>query len=181
MGITHNGSVTPGRPDPIVAFYSGAEDSARRTLARILEWDDDRLEAVHDYIQWVFPTSQPSGVNPLAPTVTAGTIRTFAADPDLRERLRRAFDRMLVFYGLIWRGARIEIDDTSFPARARVWLHPGNHNHLRLTRIMDSLATLGLRQEALALQRCLIEDVAGDPGASRVTPRTLDFWRAAVR
>jgi Opioid growth factor receptor (OGFr) conserved region len=135
---------------------------------------------VHDYIQWVFPTRQPSGVNPLAPRVTEDTVRTFARNLDLRERLRRAFDRMLVFYGLGRRAARIEIDDTRFPARARVWLHPGNHNHLRLTRIMDSLATLGLREEALALQRCLLDDVAGGSGTGRVSPRTVGFWRSAL-
>ena len=171
--------MTGGRPDPIVAFYSGGKDSEHRRLAEILGWDDDRLEMVHDYVQWVFPTRQPSGVNPFAPTVTAETIRLFAGDSGLRERLRRAFDRMLVFYGLKRLGARIEIDDTRFPARARVWLQPGNHNHLRLTRIMDSLATLGLREDALALQRCLLEDVAGGPGAGRISPRTLDFWRSA--
>jgi Opioid growth factor receptor (OGFr) conserved region len=172
--------VTDGRPDPIVAFYSGAEDAERRTLAQILEWDDDRLEMVHDYIQWVFPTRQPSGVNPLAPTVTAETIRAFAADPEVRDRLRRALDRMLVFYGLVRRGARVEIDDARFPARARVWLHPGNHNHLRLTRILDSLATLGLGEDARALQRCLLDDVAAGPGQALVSPRTVDFWRGAV-
>lgn len=173
--------MAPGRPDPVVAFYSGGVDSERRTIAEVLEWDDDRLEAVHDYIQWVFPTRQPSGVNPFAPLISDDTVRTFASDAALRERLRGALRRMLAFYGLITRGSRIEIDDTRFPARARVWLHPGNHNHLRLTRIMDSLATLGLREEALALQRCLLEGVAGGPGAGRVSPRTLEFWRSALR
>jgi hypothetical protein len=176
----HNGGVTRGPSDSIIAFYSGAGDSEGRTLAEILEWDDERLEMVHDYIQWVFPTRQPSAVNPVAPRVTPDTVRAFDADPELRERLRRAFDRMLVFYGLVRRDARIEIDDTRFRARARVWLQPGNHNHLRLTRIMDSLATLGLREEALALQRCLLEDVAGGSGGGRVSPRTLDFWRSAL-
>jgi len=176
----HNDGVRRGRSDSIIAFYSGAGDSEGRTLTEILAWDDDRLEMVHDYVQWVFPTRQPSAVNPLAPRVTGDTIRAFDADPELRERLRRALDRMLAFYGLVRRDARIDIDDMRFPARARVWLHPGNHNHLRLTRIMDSLATLGLRQEALALQRCLLEDVAGGSGAGRVSPRTLDFWRSTL-
>lgn len=168
-------------PDPIVAFYSGGEDSEGRTLAGILGWDDDRLEAIHDYIQWVFPTRQPSGVNPRAPRVTAETTVMFAGRPDLRQELRRALDRMLAFYGLIGRGARIEIDQARFPGRAPAWLHPGNHNHLRLTRIIDSLATLGLRDEAAALQRCLLEDVATGPGAERIAARTLEFWRAAIR
>ncbi len=173
-------AVTRGQADRIVAFYSGGEDSEGRTLDDILAWDDERLEAVHDYIQWVFPTRQPSGVNPSAPTVTDETVRTFAADPELRTRLRRSFERMVAFYGLVRRGARIELDDKGFPVRARVWLHPGNHNHLRLTRIMDSLATLGLRDDALALQRCLLEDACAAPGVGRVAARTMEFWRRAI-
>lgn len=167
----------PPRGDPVVEFYSGGRDSAGRTLDEILAWDDDRLEAIHDYIQWLFPTTQPSGVNPFAPLVTDATVRAFASDRTLRLRLRGALDRMLVFYGLRRDGARIEIDAMRFPARARTWLHPGNHNHLRLTRIMDSASTLGLRDDALALKRCLLDDVCAGPGAGRVSARTMEFWR----
>ena len=78
--------------------------------------------------------------------------------------------------GSPWRA----IDEGAFPARSRVWLTPGNHNHLRLTRIMDSLSTLGLRAEALALQRCLIEDISAGPGKTLVAPRTIDFWSRAI-
>ena len=164
-----------------MSFYSGRPDADGRTLAQILAWDDERLEAVHDYIQWVFPTRQPSGVNPFAPLVTDATVRAFEQDATLRDRLRQALDRMLMFYGLAWNGDRIAIDDSRFPIRSRVWLRPGNHNHLRLTRILDSLATLGLTTEARALQRCLLEDICTGPGAQSVSPRTADFWRRAVR
>lgn len=166
--------------DPIVAFYSGGRDASWRTLDEILSWDDDRLEVLHDYIQWIFPTRRPTGMNPLAPLVTDHSVRAFERDSALRDGLRRSFDRMLAFYGLRWHADRVEIDETRFPVRARVWLHPGNHNHLRLTRIMDSLATLGLRAEAQALQRCLLEDVAAGVGAGRVSPTTIEFWRRAV-
>lgn len=138
--------------DPIVDFYRGGRDAAGRTLASVLGWDDDRLEAVHDYIQWVFPTRRPSGVNAAAPLVTRSTVEAFAADPALREGLRHALDRLLAFYGFrrltAAEGGRIEIDAARFAIRRRVWLQPGNHNHLRLTRIMQSLAELGLREEA---------------------------------
>jgi hypothetical protein len=165
--------------DDVVAFYSGGRDAADRTVTEILTWDDERLEAVHDYIQWLFPTREPSGVNPYAPLVTDATVRAFVSDAPLRDRLRASFDRMLSFYGLARRDDRIVIDDARFQARSRVWLHPGNHNHLRLTRIMQSLATLGLRRDALALQRCLIAEVAVQHTGS-VSPRTLAFWTRAV-
>lgn len=166
--------------DVIVDFYSGGQDGEGRTLDAILGWDDDRLEAVHDFIQWLFPSRQPSGVNRFAPLVTDETVRAFERDASLRDRLGRAFERMLRFYGLRSRGGRVEIDDRAFPSRARIWLAAGNHNHLRLTRIMDSLSTLGLRAEALALQRCLLEDVCEGPGKGRVSPRTIEFWSRAI-
>jgi len=166
--------------DRVVRFFSGERDAEGRSLDGILAFDDERLESIHDYIQWVFPTRQPSGVIAGAPIVTDATVRAFGADDRLRERLRRAFERMLQFYGLRWIDDRVEIDATRFSSRARVWLAAGNHNHLRLTRIMDSLSTLGLAREARALQRCLLEDVCKGPGKGRVTPRTIEFWSRAV-
>ena len=171
--------------DRVAAFYSGGPDHRGRTLSQILAWPDGELEAVHDYIQWVFPNVAPSPVNPAAPVVTSVTVAEFRASPALRTALRRSLDRMLAFYGLrrageAERDARIEIDPAHFGERARVWLHPGNHNHLRLTRIMQSLAALGLRAEARALQRCLVSDVHEGPGQRRITGDTLDFWHAAV-
>ncbi|HTM26961.1 MAG TPA: opioid growth factor receptor-related protein [Vicinamibacterales bacterium] len=165
--------------DPIVAFFSGGRDIEGRTLDQILGWDDHRLEGVHDYIQWLFPTRQPSGVNPSAPLVTDATAGAFERTDALRASLRRAFDRMLAFYGLRWNDGRVEIDEGRFPVRGRVWLHAGNHNHLRLTRIIDSLAALDLRAEARALQRCLIDDVAANAGPGHITPGTVQFWRRA--
>lgn len=152
----------------------------------ILAWSDDRLEAVHDYIQWLFPTVAPSGVNPFAPLITPETIAAFENDTALRERLRESLDRVLLFYGLRRQaapdgGPLITVDPTRFAARAEVWLHPGNHNHLRLTRIMQSLNTLGLEQDAKALQRCLL-DIADSPERQgEISRTTRTFWTQVGR
>ena len=169
--------------DPIVSFYSGGVDDRGRTLQSILDWPDERLESVHDYIQWVFPTTTPSGVNPWAPLVTDATSVSFASQ-DLRDRLRSALDRMLTFYGLARATdtsgkVSITIDSDRFAHRAATWLTPGNHNHLRLTRIMQSLWVLGLENEALALQRCLLALYDG-PGAKKITRETAEYWRTAI-
>ena len=170
--------------DRIASFYSGGVDDRGRTLERILAWPDEQLEAVHDYIQWMFPTVAPSAVNPSAPLVTGATSTAFRARAELRDGLRRSLDRMLSFYGLRRTddsgNVRIEIDESRFTDRARVWLRPGQHNHLRLTRIMQSLASLGLMPEAKALQRCLVTDVYQGPGAGRITRDTYEYWLDAV-
>jgi hypothetical protein len=170
--------------DRIIAFYSGDTDDQGRTLEEILGWSDHFLEVTHDYIQWMFPTPVRSGVNPSAPLVTTDTAAAFAARPELRAGLNRALDRMLVFYGLrrnvdAQGRLRIEIDPARLPDRAPDWLRPHNHNHLRLTRIMQSLAALGLATDAKALQRCLVADVCEGPGTGKVTPETRDFWLSA--
>lgn len=171
--------------DRVVSFYSGGIDHRGRALAQILAWTDDELETVHDYIQWVFPTVAPSPVNPAAPVVSGSTMAAFSADGELRTALRRSLDRMLAFYGLQRTAGsagdvQIAIDHAHFDERARVWLRPGNHNHLRLTRILQSLAALGLEAEARALRRCLLTDVGEGPGQRRISPETLAFWNAAV-
>jgi len=55
----------------------------------------------------------------------------------LQERMRRAFHRMMRFYG--------------FGVRHLPWLTPGNHNFLRLTRMLASLRLAGLEAEAQEL------------------------------
>ena len=174
----------PTSADRVVAFYSGGKDDRGRTLQEIWRWSDEELERVHDYVQWVFPTPQVSAVNPSAPLVTPETTRAFHARPELREALKHSLERMLAFYGLR-RGTsadtlRIEIAAERFPERARYWLSPGNHNHLRLTRILQSLSSLGLAAEAQALQRCLVHDVYEGPGRDKITDDTYQFWSKAV-
>lgn len=192
--------------DPIVSFYRGGVDAAGRRLADIWSWSAAELESTHDYIQWLFPLDAESGVNPAAPLVTAETRRAFAWDELLGDRLMRSLLLMLEFYGLRCARARThrrsadhhamsksgkpapadEPRDTvtitrgpEFAERARVWLQPGNHNHLRLTRVLKSLCLLGREAEARALLSCL-EEIAADEGREAISPRTLEFWRHAV-
>ncbi|MEO6446379.1 MAG: opioid growth factor receptor-related protein [Gemmatimonadaceae bacterium] len=171
--------------DPVVRFYSGGTDHRGRTVVQILEWPDDTLEVVHDYIQWLFPTIAPSAVNRHAPLVTPATVAAFSGRLELRDALRLSLDRMLTFYGLCRQTAarpvRIAMDEGRIQNRVEQWLWPGDHNHLRLTRIMQSLASLGLPEEASALQRCLLSDIADGPGRDRITPDTLDHWSQALR
>jgi hypothetical protein len=92
----------------IVAFYEGnAPDDCGRLHRDILQFDDDRLEDVHDFIQWIFPLLERSGASPSAPVLDRAAIEAFRSRPELRAALRRSFDRMLAFYGFGWSGDRI--------------------------------------------------------------------------
>ena len=160
----------------ILDFYCGGQDDQGRTLDEILAWPDTELEAVHDFIQWLFPLPERSGANPSAPVLDRETIAAFHASEELQGRLRQSFMRMLRFYGLEFCSEKIELAE-NFAVRSSNWLTPGNHNHLRLTRILRSLRLLGLEPEAQALFRVLSQLYESHPG--RITFRTYEFWKNA--
>lgn len=168
----------PERGDSlIVRFYRGdAADDRGRTLDAILAWDDDRLEAVHDYIQWLFPLDEPSRFNPSAPLLTPGDRAAFR-QPALAANLRRALERLLAFYGLALQPTmppRVMRSD-QWRDRSAVWLYAGNHNLLRLTRLIRSLALLGQPELARALYDALRRECEG-----QVSAVTLEYWKEAT-
>jgi hypothetical protein len=165
-------------PSAIVRFYRGDGTDARgRTLDEILEWDDDRLEAVHDYIQWLFPLDEPSRFNRDAPLLTGADRRAFRQQP-LAANLHRALERMLTFYGFaINRTARSPriVRSARWHERAPEWLQASNHNLLRLTRMIRSLALLGEAELATALYDALRQECEG-----RVSAVTIEYWKEAT-
>ncbi|MBA3891883.1 MAG: hypothetical protein H0X64_15280 [Gemmatimonadaceae bacterium] len=170
------------RPSGIVAFHDGTgTDHRGRTLAEIQAFSHDDLEAHHDFIQWLFPLREQSPVNPAAPTLDDATIRAFHARPELRAALRRSFDVMLRFYGFDLReteGGVAIAPGAGWEAAARNWLTPGNHNFLRITRILHSLTLLGHREAAVVFLAALEEVHAAHGGV--IGPVTIGYWRRAI-
>jgi hypothetical protein len=166
----------------IVAFYEGsAPDDRGRFHGDVLRFSDAQLEAVHDFIQWLFPLREPSGANPSAPVLDEAAIEAFRARAELRAALRRSLDRMLAFYGFEWSGERI-VKSVSFAQRSG-WLRAEDHNHLRLTRMIRSLRTLGEPQASQALFDALSKIYQEEcrAGRRRISARTFDFWSESVR
>ena len=167
----------------ILDFLSGAgTDGSGRRIDQIQAWDDRRLEAVHDYIQWLFPLPEASGFNPDAPILTGADIATLKHDPGLQEALRRSWRRMLAFYRLdaiAAPGAPVAALDAASVVRAH-WMRPGDHNMLRISRILRCLALAGLGHEA-ALTLAALERVYAAPGgAQAIGARSLGYWRQAA-
>lgn len=107
----------------LIDFYRGdGTDTEGRHLDDILSWSNADLEEVHDYIQWLFPLVTPSNFNPDAPLLTRKDIAIFRADPDLRERLRLAYLRVLNFLGLAETEQGQIVDGPNLVERSReVW------------------------------------------------------------
>ena len=162
----------------IVDFYSGTgTDTSGRTLREIHRWDYNELENVHDYIQWLFPLPDPSQYNPSAPILDAEQIAKFHMDAELRLQLLASFDKMLGFYGFERNNMSI-VRSNSWEERSRNWLRPGNHNHLRLTRILKSLSILGLKDYAHALFEAL--NAVFSEKSSAISAPTMGYWKRAL-
>lgn len=145
---------------------------------RDLTWDDEELEQVHDFIQWLFPLPDPSAFNPNAPLLSEYDIARFRADPALRSNMRKSFERILSFLGLAMTEDGKVVEGPNFALRAPdVWAEP-NHNWLRITRILRSLTLLGLQIEALAMFAWL--EAVYSNGRFPITADTFDYWRRAV-
>lgn len=163
----------PGHLCPeLLAFYGDDEgpNSSGYTLEQALAWDDEDWESQHDFIQFLFPTDEPSRDNPDAPVLDAATVARFRADPLLRHRLRRSFERWLAFCGIIRTDDGLAFDNPN----PRVWGR-ANHNWLRITRVLRSLNLLGLPDEAQAFFALLTTIRA------KIDPTTWGYWERAAR
>jgi hypothetical protein len=155
----------------LLAFYGDEEgpNSSGYTLEQVLGWPDEDWELQHDFVQWLFATDTPSMFNPDAPVLNASTIARFRADPRLRHRLRRSFDRWLAFCGVVRTHDGLALDNPN----PRVWGRQ-NHNFLRITRVLRSLNLLGLPDEAQAFFALLTTIRA------RIDPTTWGYWERAA-
>lgn len=103
------------------------------TLQEILDKDDNWWEANHDFIQYVYPTDEPSKFNPDAPVLTKEFTELFikSLDDSINPRL---FER----FGNFIRNTNCLI--LSF-----------NHNYLRFSRILKFIALICSKELSLFL------------------------------
>jgi hypothetical protein len=167
----------------LIRFYrEEVTDSEGRWIYEVWEQSDEWLESTHNFIQWLFPLMEGSLYNPDAPVLTVEDCEVFRGDADLRARMGRSLSRMLLFYGLELQdagsGVLVVALAENFGQRRRNWLSPGNHNYLRLTRILKSLTCCGLRGEAIALLGALKKIYETD--GKWIGDRPYQFWCGAV-
>lgn len=145
----------------VFEFLSGiSSDTTGRFINDILALDDEKLEYIHDYIQWTFPLTEASGSNFNAPVLTAQDIEDIKASKQAQANLVLLTERMTRFF-------EVSKDLCRFT----------NHNHLRVTRIIKSLRIL--RSDELAdhfKQRVFF--IVGESGME-VNPLTIEIWKAA--
>lgn len=152
----------PGFAGPVHAFLSGeGVDHRGRSLDAVLAFDDPKLEAVHDFIQWLFPLREASRAVPGAPVLTAEEAQAIRRDPRAIAGLRRAAARMLAFYGA-----------------TDAWLARSDHNHLRITRIVSALRDLAGDADARAFYEAVM--ARNRSLGESIHPQNLAYWHRAL-
>ena len=175
-----------GDESKLVGYYLGLiSDNRGRRLADIQAWGFDELEHTHDYIQWLFPLRKHSPVNPSAPVLDTVVIAAFRSRQDLRDAFVRSLETMFRFYGFKLDGSGYEPKvgiAEHFEARAANWMTPGNHNHLRITRILACMRAIGFSRHAVAFFRALQEVYWSEAQArSRaISEESFSFWKSAA-
>ena len=112
----------------------------------VTKWDDYKLETAHDYIQWLFP-DETGGVNPKAPKLTPGDIKIFKSNENIRLRVLKATERMLLFYGYKINPSFTGIIKVKKLNRKSKGITLGlfsTHNYRRITRIMRFLNKINM-------------------------------------
>ena len=163
----------------IIKFYSKiSPDNRGRKLDEIWQQDHVWLEKTHDYIQWLFPLNDKSGFNLHAPILNEQDIETFKDSKELKLNLAHSFQLILDFYGLKFNESHSKITTSeSFEERKKTWLHWGNHNHMRITRILKCLQLLGLETYTESFFIFLEQLYRTEKG--KITGVTLSHWQEA--
>jgi hypothetical protein len=168
----------------LVPFLKGeGPDDKGRTIEEIHSWDNARLEATHDYIQWIFPLKLPSAYNLAAPLLNKDIIEIIQNDFVCRNNFQESFEIMLKFYGMMHDinedGVHLVGKNEDFEGRSQFWLTPNNHNLKRISRILECLMTVGHEEQANALFGFLKH--LHMQNAGRMGPHAFNFWKHAMR
>jgi hypothetical protein len=166
----------PNTDHKLLRFYQGEKvHPAGYVISDVWHFSYEKLEKVHDYIQWIFPTTTPSAHVYDIPILGVEEVAAFHSDQVLREGVLKSFDLMLDFYGF----RRVEgviSPGPNFEERDR-WLFPRDHNLARVSRILESLVVLGFKGEA----EMFLDALVGLPHKYRwYVVDSLPYWKKAV-
>ncbi len=147
----------------IYHFFAGTgTDHAGRTIQDYLEMSNEDLEKIHDYIQWAFPTRQPSQCQAAnAPLLSDEALALFTYGSVARGNYYNMWRRIINFY-----------------METNHWLVDTDHNHLRITRIIESSAEFFNVETAEMFAKIILNlnKGAGNP----VNTKSVNFWMRAL-
>ncbi len=134
------------------------KDFKGRFLEEIWNFSDQEIESTHDFIQIVFPLNKASrSVFHGHYLDSANLIKNIKQNTKIKENIIKSSEWFL-----------------SFLKRNNYWNRKHNHNHLRITRVIESLRLLVSDKEANKFYQSVLELVESNNVINKIT---LDFWK----
>ena len=131
----------------------------------------------------MFPSTEVSAFNSVAPVVTEDVMLAFKADKNMQMELLLNLRRICEF----WDFSLTEEPEVVFSLKPEFSTKPDVevifrntskfHNFLRLTRVIKSLYALGLEPYAYALKKFAMEVLKDN---IKVPPTTVKFWKDSI-
>lgn len=148
-------------------FIKGGPDKEGRTLNRIQNFTYFEMEAVHSFIQWAFPLHEKSLHSIDAPILAKSDIETLRSSEIAKEEILKNAKAFKEFLGL---------GEKRDEMRIAFWCRKGNHNLLRITRIIKSLRLFGLESEA----NKFYHEVLAEAKRMCLSVTTIEYWNKAI-
>jgi hypothetical protein len=151
-------------------FIDNGTDYKGRTLDEILNMSDTKLEVIHNIIQWVFPLHEKSYHAVDSPVLSEEDIQKINSSIVAKSKMLCCINRFCSFFG-------IDLEDNEYDKDiVKHWCHDGNHNLLRITRIIRSLRLFGEEDLAKKFYSICLK-IANENNINSIT---LEFWRKAM-
>lgn len=166
-----------------IQFHLGlAPDNKGRFREDYLAFTENDWHACHDVVQWAFPTKTKSAYNPNAPVVPEDF--ELGDNTDVQQSILELLQAFLLSLNIIMEPATDGIHFTKFVrlnsplGLVPNWNIRNDHNHLRLTRIIECLGVFDLQTFKDDLAEFLIFDLVVNASFA-FSPKTIVFWVAA--
>ena len=146
----------------IPSFYLNNDDEHPDgyTFGAVVEWEDDQLEYVHNWVQWCFPLPEASVYQPDSPTLSKRDIEIIKSNPVIQGRVEDMTWRVIDF----------------FDRKPHLWMVPYSHNHLRITRIIKSLNLIASPKFAARFYHFIMWRYASSSNMKTINPESLRIW-----
>ena len=145
----------------VLKFLEGeTADIHGRTISDIWAFNDSQIETEHNFIQWLFPTSTPSISVPGSPILSAGDIKEIRESEIAIDNLHKSGDWYF-----------------NFLERNTFWIKPHDHNHLRITRVIQSIRLLSDADDAEFFKQQILRLIGNN--LSIIPHKTQKFWKDA--
>lgn len=145
-------------------------------LSDVRRLNSPELEAIHNYIQWIFPLKKPSRFNLEAPLLTADMIAIFKQNQSFLDNLLNNCMLMTTFWGFSFDLATRRFVPSSPAQFNNLMTHP--HNFDRITRMLKCLIHFGRRDLALAFYEALVSHVNQSPHRNNAAfAESSGIWR----